>query len=149
MRVLALLLALVGACVNGGELVALPGDEEMAAFVELAQPVLETRCANASCHGNAERPLATYAVHRYRLDERDTFVDAPLTPEELGLNHLRAATFTLDISDAAESLLWLLPLHGHADVQVFTDPDEFDARRLHAWIEGVLASRAAGSAEAP
>ncbi|MCC7110379.1 MAG: hypothetical protein IT382_13895 [Deltaproteobacteria bacterium] len=86
-------------------------------------------------------------MHRFRLDDRDTFLDAPLSLEELRLNHLRAAAFTLDIEYAAESLLWALPVHGHAGVDVFTEPDEYDARRLHAWIDGVLAARATRSAD--
>lgn len=142
MRVLALHILLAGACVNVGAVEALPGEDEIEPFLALAQPVLEARCANASCHGNAERPLSTYAVHRYRLDDLDTFVDAPLTDEELRLNHLRAAAFTLGVDDAQESLLLALPLHGHAGVDVFTEPEEYDATRLRTWIEGTLAARA-------
>lgn len=142
MRWLALLLLSCGACINGSDMQALPNDQ-LEPFAELAQPVLETRCANPSCHGNGERPLAVFAVHRYRMDESSTFVDAPLTEEELRLNLLRAALFTVDLEHASDSMLLVKPRSRHADVDVFTDDADFDYRRLHGWIETAMHDRAA------
>jgi len=135
-RLVVLALAFCSACVDLSATQAMP-ETELEPFVDLAQPVLGARCANASCHGNGERPLAVFEVHRYRLSDDDTFVDTPLTDEELRLNLLRAALFTADIEHAAESLLVVKPRSRHADVEVFVDDADFDYRRLVAWVDGV------------
>ncbi len=142
MRVAVLALLACASCLDAPAPQDLPR-AELAPFVDQAQPVLEARCANPSCHGTGERPLAVFAVRRYRLDAGDTHVDAPLTDEELRLNLLRAALFTVDVPHARDSLLLVKPLSGHADVDVFTSAEEYDYRRLEAWVDEVLRSRGA------
>ncbi|MEB2324747.1 MAG: hypothetical protein OZ921_19685 [Sorangiineae bacterium] len=118
-------------------------------FVTQAQPVLAARCSNPSCHGNPDRPLSVFAVHRYRLNAADTFLDAPLTREEQELNFARASAFLLEVGDASHSLLLAKPLAaraggaGHDAVEVFGDREDYDYRRLRGWVEQALAAREA------
>lgn len=143
----ALVCALACGCVTGEETVALQRAGALAAFVEQAEPVLETRCANPSCHGNDERPLSLFAPHRHRLDEADVFLDAPLTGDELRHNFLQAQVLIGDVRSAAHSPLLREPLAAraggmsHAGVEVFVDTADYDYRRLHAWVAHALAQR--------
>lgn len=132
-------LVLLGACVAGAGTEPWPAAGSVAVFAEEAQPVLAARCANPSCHGTAARPLSLYAVHRHRLDEDDDFLDAPLSDEELAHNLRQVSRFLVGVDEAARSLLLTKPLSGHAGVEVFHDARDHDYRRLHAWIESVLA----------
>jgi hypothetical protein len=116
-------------------------------FAELAQPVLAERCANPSCHGNPDRPLAVFAVHRYRLDPDATFLDAPLTAEELERNFVRAAAFLLEVDAAEDSALLAKALareaggSGHDHGAVFTDRAEHDYVQLLDWATLALDAR--------
>ena len=82
---------------------------------------------------------------RYRIDPARTWVDEPLTEDELWHNYWQTAVFLEGIEHAPESLLLLLPLSaraggaGHADTDVFLDTGDWDYRRLSSWIEAVLA----------
>ncbi len=137
-------LVLAGACVDAGDTEPLPIAGGLDAFLELAQPVLAARCANPSCHGNADRPLAVYAVHRHRMDPRDVYVDTPLSDEELRHNFVQASVFLLGVRDASQCPLLTRPLaveaggSGHASVAIFAGTADYDYQRLHAWIEATL-----------
>jgi hypothetical protein len=135
-------LLLTGGCdVGAGPVEEWPRFGGLDAFVEQAQPVLAARCANPSCHGRPERPLALFAVHRHRLDPADTFLDDPLTEEELRHNFNQTTAFLLDVSEPDESLLLVKPRSEHAGVVVFGDAADYDHVRLREWIELALADR--------
>jgi hypothetical protein len=68
----------------------------------------------------------------------DVFLDAPLFGEELEHNLLQASLFLAEVDQPSHSLLLSKPLSGHAGVEVFGDTADYDYRRLHAWIDGVL-----------
>ena len=57
------------------------GDE--AVFAAAAQPALDRRCAEPSCHADAARPLAIYSAGRRRADPARLHLIEPLTAEEL------------------------------------------------------------------
>ena len=139
MRWVVMNLLWLGACVDSDGTEALPVFGSLAAFAERAQPVFEARCANPSCHGSADRPLSVYAVHRHRLDRADVYLDAPLTEDELRHNHLQASIFLVGLDDASRSLLLTKPLSGHAGVEVFAEPSDYDCQRLRAWIDSAIA----------
>lgn len=126
-----------------------PSFGTLEAYVTEAQPVLAARCSNPSCHGDPDRPLSVFAVHRYRLNAADTYSDAPLTDEEQRLNYAQASAFLIDVGDASHSLLLAKPLAaraggaGHAAVEVFGDREDYDYRRLRDWVEQALAARGA------
>ncbi|MEK6606468.1 MAG: hypothetical protein AABZ30_02300 [Myxococcota bacterium] len=110
-----------------------PLDEE--AFVESVGPVLEERCANPSCHGRPERPLAVYAPRRFRADATRTFLDEPLTSEELRHNYDRACGFAAFVDAPIESLLLRKPLgrayHGGGIVLAEGDAE---TRVIEDWL---------------
>lgn len=144
----AWVLILAGACRGPApELAPLPRFGTTASFVERAQPVLVAGCANPSCHGNAERPLSLFAVHRYRLEPADTWVDAPLTAAEEQHNFLQCSAFLLGLDTPEHSQLLTKPLavraggSGHSGVEVFVDREDYDYRRLLWWVETALAER--------
>lgn len=108
-------------------------DEEM--FRVDVEPTLEAQCANPSCHGRPERPLALYAPHRFRADPTRLFLDEPITEDELRHNYERSCAFAADLSSAEESLLWRKPLgltyHGGGVTLSEHDPE---ARRIQTWL---------------
>ncbi len=111
-------------------------------FVEHVQPVLSSRCANPSCHGDSTRPLEVFAVHAHRLNPADVFVDAPLTEEELQMNYLRACGFLAIDGPASDSMIMLKPLAQeagggrHFGGAQFMDADAAGYRALETWIDG-------------
>ena len=131
-------LLLACGCVGGSGSAPLPAAGSVESFAEWAQPVFAARCANPSCHGNAERPLSLYAVHRHRMNRDEVYLDAPLNDEELEHNLVQASLFVVDIDEPSQSLLLTKPLGDHAGVSVFIDSADYDYLRLHAWIETVL-----------
>lgn len=131
------LLATTTACVaSTGETTPLVS-EDLETFAALAQPVFETRCANPSCHGNADRPLSLYAARRYRRVEARTFLDEPVSDDELLHNLLQASVFVDGLERASDSMLLTKPLGVHAGLEVFAT-DDYDYRRLEAWVETAL-----------
>jgi hypothetical protein len=143
---LTVLLPLLGTigCIAGTEIEPLPQAGDFEQFVDLAQPILAARCANPSCHSDPDRPLFLYATHRRRLDPADTYLDTPLSDDELTHNHLRASLFVEGLEDGSESLLLRKPLAvaeggvHHAGITVFLDASDYGYRTLHAWIETAL-----------
>ncbi len=111
-------------------------------FVDNVQPILSSRCANPSCHGESTRPLEVFAVHAHRLEPTDVFLDEPLTEEELWMNYLRASGFVAVDGPASDSLILLKPLApeagggAHHGGTQFMDADCAGYRTLETWIEG-------------
>ncbi len=133
-------LLLVG-CVPEGEWVEVGPETDLDRYVAMVQPILEARCANPTCHGDAGRPLALYAPRLYRLDEERTWLDEPLTDEELELNHRRARAFLSE--PVEESQLLRKPLDEDAGgawhdggVQ-FADASEPEFLAVLAWVTGL------------
>lgn len=100
-------------------------------FAMEAGPLLEKRCADASCHGFADRPFALYAAGRRRANPADTFIAEPLTYDEIGAN-LDAVLGFLDTPGARESTLLQKALGrlGHGGGAVFAHPTDPEFRAL-------------------
>lgn len=142
----ALVVVLASGCVSAPGEIAAPERGSVAAFVELAQPVLAERCANPSCHGDASRPLSLFAVRRHRLDPRDVYLETPLSDEEVAHNFAQTAAFLEGVSRASDSLLLRKPLArdgvAHRGGAVFPDDGDYGYQRLRAWIDVALAAEA-------
>lgn len=141
MAVVALALAVVPACVSGPGEVAAPLEASWESWVTEVQPLLAERCGNPSCHGDVSRPLEVFGVHRHRLDPSDTYVDAPLTDEELAVGYDKARALIVPGEAADESLLLRKPVPTsaggapHQGGVQFQDPaDDPDYEVLWAWI---------------
>lgn len=138
---LLLLLAACGGPEPGSE--ALP-EADFDGFVQTVQPVFARRCANPSCHGRFERPLAVFAEQQFRAEPGDVFVDVPLTEDELRANFDAARAFLLDISTTDECLLLTKPLAAaaggvrHAGGTLFEDAADPEARALSTWVRAAL-----------
>ncbi len=142
---LPLLLSTVAGCGPdfADEMVKLPA-ADVAEFAASVQPILARRCANPSCHGNAGRPLALYARHRYRLEPADVHKDLALTEDELRRNVTRILALHEGIHSATEGTLLLKPLApaaggaSHAGGVVFLETDDTEYQVLQAWLAGVI-----------
>ncbi len=105
-------------------------------FVETVEPVLTASCANPSCHGNVDRPLQIYAVHRHRMDPADAWADGELTADETRANFLSAAGFSLPPSELARKPLD--PAVGgmsHLGGVIWQSTEDPDYEALRAWSE--------------
>lgn len=130
----ALLLVLLSGCAGpdpGSTPLARPDRAEFAAKV---LPILVERCANPSCHGRPERALSLYAPQRFRIDPRWTWLDGPLTAEELEHDY-RAVAALIDPGDPESSLVLTKALartwHGGGAV---LEPDDDAHRAIRTWI---------------
>ena len=130
----------LAACVAGpGEALPLP-DPDPAVFAAEVQPVLAVSCANPACHGTPERPLSVYAPGRWRLDDRATFRDEPLTDEELAHNLASATAFLVGVEDALECELVARPLapgqggQEHGGGTVWADTGEPGFQAVFEWV---------------
>lgn len=144
MRSLGIAVVALSGCLGETTPTALPMAGGVESFATDAQPILGPRCANPSCHGNLERPLSLYEVHRHRREPADRYGDRPLTSVELEHNLTRAASFIIDGDRPRDVLLLTKPLGGHAGTAVFAATTDHDYLRLLAWVE-----RARDEAEAP
>lgn len=127
-------------CVDGlGVAEAVP-DGDLAAFAAQVQPVLAEQCANPSCHGQPERPLAVFAVGLHRARPADLHLDAPLSAAELQGNALRVRSFMVGverIDDCAVLRKPLAPSAGgweHAGGTRFVDQSDAGYRSLADWL---------------
>ena len=146
-RALALVapaVALVACALEPPPPVPLPvGDTEV--FVSVAQPALDRRCADASCHGDADRPLALYSPGRRRADPARLHLIEPLTAEELDANARAIAALALEPLAAGAPidacLVLCKPLAvpaggcGHVVGEVFAGTDERDYQALRAYLD--------------
>jgi len=119
------------------------GDEEVLA--SLAQPALDRRCADASCHANPDRPFAVYSPGRRRADPARLHLLEPLTPDELAANARAIAALALEPLAAGEPvdtcLVLCKPLAvsaggcGHVVGEVFAGTDERDYQALRTYLD--------------
>lgn len=143
-RAAAAIAALVGGCaLEPPAPVGLPvGDA--AVFAAQAEPVLERRCADASCHADADRAFALYSPGRRRADPERLFLREPLTADELAANARAVAGFALDPLRAGTSLDACLVLCkplavaaggcGHVPGALFVGVDERDYQALRGYL---------------
>jgi hypothetical protein len=140
-RSLALVLAAAGCAGDPGRVVLLRGDA--ATFASAVQPVYDARCADPSCHGRADRPLAIYSPTRFRRDPARTFIRESLDPEEIATNVRATAAFALDAVEAGgtvdDSLVLRKPLPEeaggaqHGGGVVFSSQSDREWRALRDW----------------
>ncbi len=139
----ALVAVVAGCALESPEPVALPvGDAAM--FAAQAEPVLERRCADASCHADADRAFALYSPGRRRADPARQFLVEPLTADELAANARVVAGFALDplrAETAIDACLVLCkPLAvtaggcGHVPGPLFAGADERDYQALRGYL---------------
>jgi len=138
-RTALLVIALAG-CAN-----VEPGATEVARldrvqFAATVQPILAESCANPSCHGRPERALSLYAPRRFREDPSRTYLDEPLTAEELEHNFC-ASSALVDPSAIDQSPLLRKSLgeksgSHHGGGVVFDGPNDDRYRTLRVWAEG-------------
>ncbi|MBL8621029.1 MAG: hypothetical protein JNK64_06980 [Myxococcales bacterium] len=139
----ALLLTIAACAVEPPPPVALPvGDP--AVFAARAEPVLERRCADASCHADADRAFALYSPGRRRADPARQFLHEPLTPDELAANARVVAGLALEPLRAGEPIdacpVLCKPLAidaggcGHVPGPLFRGADERDYQGLRAYV---------------
>ncbi len=119
---------------------------DLGVFVAAAQPVLDARCADQTCHGHADRPLALYSPGRRRADPARTFLDEPLTAAEVVANARAVAAFGHGLSseELDDCLVLRKPLAlaaggaGHAGGAQFAGRDERDYQALRAFLATVM-----------
>lgn len=107
------------------------------AFVATVQPIVAERCANPSCHGRLERPLALYAPMRFRLDPTRTHIDEPLTAREVDHNFWASAFLSTEAERAEESLFLAKPLaqiRYHGGGAIFDSAEDAEYRALLVWV---------------
>ncbi|MCL4222965.1 MAG: hypothetical protein KJZ91_00665 [Myxococcales bacterium] len=139
------LVALGGACaLDAPAAVPLPqGDAQV--FAARAQPALDARCAEPSCHGDARRPFAIYSPGRRRADPARLHLIEPLDDDELEANALAVAALALEPLAAGAPLAGCLVLCkplavpaggcGHVVGPVFAAPDERHYQDLRAYLD--------------
>lgn len=136
----SLVIALLASCaLPEAQLEPLP-QPSRAIFAEQAGPILAKRCCDPSCHGDAERPYALYAVGRRRLDPAATYAATPLGPDEIEANY-RATLGFVDAPRGRDTTLIQKALavggpgshHGGA---VFEAPSDPECVAVIDWIEG-------------
>lgn len=107
---------------------------DRAEFATTILPILAERCANPACHGRPERALSLYAPLRFRADATRTWLDEPLTPQELEHDYC-AVSGLIDPADPDRSLLLQKALerapHGGGRV---LEPEDGPHRMIRAWI---------------
>jgi hypothetical protein len=113
-------------------------------FISEVQPILNARCANATCHGDPARPLEIYGVQNHRLDPGDVYLDGDLSMRELWLNYIGARAFVDELTwsddDADDCALLTKPLapaaggSEHTGGVQFFDKEEIEYQALRDWI---------------
>ena len=115
----------------------------MDSFTRDVEPVLESRCAQGSCHGRPGRSLALYAPGQHREDATRTYLAEPLSAEEIRVNAVSLAilaegappeqceALTKPLAIAAGGL-W----HGGGDV--FVDTTDPGYRVMLAWLRACV-----------
>ncbi len=107
------------------------------AFVATIQPILAQRCANPSCHGRPERPLAIYAPMRFRRDPSRTHLDEPLTAREVEHNFWASVVLSTEAERPEDALFIAKPLakiRYHGGGAIFDSDDDLNYRHMLAWI---------------
>lgn len=145
-RAVLLAFAAAGCVVEEPPPEALP-DGDVAAFAEDVQPVVDRHCADPTCHGRPDRPLALYSPGRFRRDAARTYLIEPLSDEELAVNARSVAVFALDPEALADGLDGCLVLRkplalaaggcGHEGGEIFLTRDDRGYRALRGWLATV------------
>ena len=136
-------LVLLAGCVEPADPSELP-PADFALFADTVQPVYANRCANPSCHGSADRPLALYAAWQYRIDSADLWSPPPISDVELEANFDRSRALLVGLTDPGDSQLLRRPLDpdaggaDHAGGVQFGDDTDADYLAIEAWIEDAL-----------
>ena len=136
----ALLTGLVAGCIGspGGSLEVPVLD--FPSFQSDLQPILGERCGNPSCHGRPDRPFSVHCAGRWRADPHRTFLDEPLSPEEMIADYARACGFAVGIRAPGDCLLLKKPLAvaadgvGHLGGDVWIDTRDPEYRVVEAWL---------------
>lgn len=112
-------------------------------FTRDVEPVLESRCAQGSCHGRPERTLGFYAPGQYREDPARTYVAEPLSEGEVRVNAVSLALLAAGRPpDQCEALTKPLAIaaggewHGGGDV--FADTSDPGYRTMLAWLRACV-----------
>lgn len=151
----ALLLVLVapfaGGCLGTPEGSSQVPVLDEAVYEAEVQPILVARCGNPTCHGRPERPFSIYGPERYREDPARTFLQEPLTDDEVAANYARACAFSLGIDAPTECLLLRKPLAvtaggaGHVGGELWASPDDPEYRTVEAWLATARAADPGGA----
>jgi hypothetical protein len=147
MRGAVWLLGLAACAVDPPDALPLPAGD-LAVFATEAQPVLDRSCADGTCHGRADRPFAIYSPGRRRADPARTFLDEPLTDEELAANARSVDALALDPLldgepiDACRVLCKPLAVAaggcGHVGGAIFDGRDDRGYRGVRAYLETLV-----------
>ena len=143
----ALLTLGLAACAQSPAPEPLPAGD-LGSFAETVQPVLDAHCADPSCHGRPERPLAIYSPLRYRLDPARRYLSEALTSQELAANLRSVEAFALAAREAGLSAagcgVLCKPLAeraggcGHAGGAIFPSADDREYRALESWLAHLM-----------
>ena len=135
---------LLASCVSEPASEPLP-QGDLTQFSASVQPVLAARCADPTCHGRDDRPLAVYATRRFRMDPDRVFLEEPIDAEETAANARSVASFMID-SGADDCLVLRKPLAEteggahHLGGEIFSTRDDREYRALRAWLESLVRS---------
>lgn len=111
-------------------------------FAADVQPIVDAQCANPSCHGRVERPLSLFSPGRYRMDPERTFLDEPLSRDELEMNARAVAAFATEVApEGVDGCLVLRkPLAlaaggcGHEGGVIWSSRDDREHRLVRGWL---------------
>lgn len=140
MKVATLFVLVVECVVDTGPGVPLTS-ADLDGFILRAEPGLMT-CANESCHGDSDRPLALFAPLLHRADPADLWRDEPLTQAEHVAN-LQAVLPFVDRQQPHRSLLVRKPLApedggaAHRGGVQWWDADDPECEAVVAWIRSL------------
>jgi hypothetical protein len=139
-----LLLLAATACIGEPPLPQSLPEGDAQVFASTAQPVLDRRCAEPTCHARADRPLALFSPGRRRADPARTFLNESLTDAELAHNARAVAAFALEPLLAGEPLASCLVLRkplaraaggsGHVGGEIFAAVDDPDYQALAGFL---------------
>jgi hypothetical protein len=109
-------------------------------FEAQVQPILAERCGNPTCHGRPERPFSVFSPLAWRLDAARTYLQEPLTEEELVHNYVSACVFASEADAPADAALVRKPLADtigvyHGGGVIFDGRADRNYRAVHAWLE--------------
>lgn len=130
--------ALLAACLSEPASEPVP-EGDLESFAATVQPVLAARCAEPTCHGRDDRPLAVYATRRFRADPERVFLEEPIDAAELEANARNVAAFMIG-NRADDCLVLRKPLAAseggarHVGGEIFTTRDDREYRALRAWL---------------
>lgn len=132
---------LLASCVSEPAPESLP-EGDLTQFAASVQPVLAARCADPTCHGRDDRPLAVYATRRFRMEPERVFLEEPIDADEIAANARSVASFMIG-SRADDCPVLRKPLAEseggahHLGGEIFTTRDDREYRALRAWLSSL------------